>query len=144
MKDYVRKQRTAGFRLLVIGAGAMATLSCGNDQSPVLTDGTLLVGARTTGVDFDVNGYLVSVNSGQGTEIGNLDTIYVTALEPGDYVVTLAGVAENCSVPEDDNPQSAVVVPGDTVDVLFDITCEPLPPPGGGGGGDLLRTAEGS
>lgn len=141
MKDHVRKQRTAALRLLVVGAGAIAAVSCGDDQGVPPTDGTILVGARTTGSDFDADGYLVSVNSGQGTEIGNLDTIYVTALEPGDYVVSLGGISENCTVPTDDNPQDAIVVPGDTVEVLFDVTCDPPTPPGDGGGGDLLRTS---
>ena len=139
MKNHLRKQRTAALRLLLIGAGTMAAVSCGDDQSPGPTEGAILVGARTTGTDFDVNGYLISVNSGQGEEIGNLDTIYVTALEPGDYVVSLGGMAENCTVPPDDNPQTANVVPGDTVDVLFDVTCEVIDPDGGGGGGNLLR-----
>jgi hypothetical protein len=123
--------------LLLVGV-ALTLISCGDDQSPGPTDGTILVGARTTGTDLDPDGYLVSVNSSQGEEIGNLDTIYVSALEAGDYVVSLAGIAENCTVPPDDNPQETTVVPGDTVDVLFDVTCEPLDP-GNGGGNDLLR-----
>lgn len=134
------RQGNALLGLLLVGATAMATASCGDDQSVGPVDGSILVGARTTGSDFDANGYLVSVNSSQGMVIGILDTIYLTALEPGDYVVSLGGIAENCTVPQEDNPQTAIVVPGDTVDVLFDITCEPVGPPPGGGGNDLLRT----
>ncbi len=137
MRNHPRKQRTAALRLLLVGAGVLTAVACGDDPIVGPTDGTILVGARTTGSDFDVNGYLVSVNSSQGEAIGNLDTIYVTALEQGDYVVSLGGIAENCSVPQEDNPQTATVVPGDTVDVLFDITCDVPGPPGGGGGGDL-------
>ena len=121
--------------LLLLGTAAV---SCGDDQSPGPVEGTILVGARPSGSDFDANGYLVSVNSSQGEQIGTLDTIYVTALEPGDYVVSLGGIAENCALPQEDNPQTATVVAGDTVDVLFDITCEAVGPPGGGGN-DLLR-----
>ena len=139
MKDLLRLQRTAALRLLLIGAGVIVVASCGDDQGPPPTDGTILVGARTTGTDLDSDGYLISVNSSQGEPIGNLDTIYVTALEPGDYVVSLAGMAENCTVPQDTNPQDAIVIPGDTVEVLFDITCEPAAPPGDGGGGNLLK-----
>jgi hypothetical protein len=79
------------------------------------------------------------VNSSQGTRIGHQDTNYVSALEPGQYVVSLADLAENCTLPADDNPQTAQVVAGDTVDVLFAVACEVLTPPGGGGGGDALR-----
>jgi hypothetical protein len=135
--DHLRRQGLAKLGLLLMGAATMATVSCGDDQSAGPTEGTILVGARTTGSDFDVNGYLVSVNSSQGQEIGNLDTIYVTALEPGDYVVSLGGIAENCSLPPDANPKSAAVTAGDTVDVLFDVTCEPPGPPGGGGNDPL-------
>lgn len=131
MRDPLRQRRTHALRLLLIGVGTMAAVSCGDDQIAGPTDGTIRVEARTTGSDFDVDGYLVSVNSGQGEEIGNQDFIHVTALEPGEYVVSLGGLAVNCSVPSDDNPQDATVIAGDTVDVLFDITCEP--PDGGGG-----------
>jgi len=131
--DHLRTQRYAKLGLLLMSAATMAMVSCGDDKIAGPTDGTILVGARTTGSDFDVNGYLVSINSSQGQPIGNLDTIYVTALEPGDYVVSLGGVADNCTVPSEANPQDAAVAAGDTVEVLFDITCEPAPPPGDGG-----------
>jgi hypothetical protein len=127
------RQRYAKLGLLLMSAATMAMVSCGDEKIAGPTDGTILVGARTTGSDFDANGYLVSINSSQGQPIGNLDTIFVTALEPGDYVVSLGGVADNCTVPSEANPQNAPVVAGDTVEVLFDITCEPAAPPGGGG-----------
>ncbi len=133
--NHLRKQRYARLGLLLISAAAITTVSCGDDQSAPLTDGSILVGARTTGVDFDQNGYLVSVNSGQGLAIGNLDTIWVNALEPGDYVVSLGGITDNCTLPANTNPQTTAVEAGDTVEVLFDITCEP---PGDGGGGNPL------
>ena len=134
MTNHPGRQRLAALRLLLVGAGMLTAVSCGDDQSPGQADGTVLVGARTTGSDLDANGYVVSVNGGQGEVIGLLDTIYVTGLEPTAYVVTLSGIADNCSVPQGDNPQTATVIPSDTVAVLFDITCEPLD----GGGGGLL------
>ena len=134
--DHLRKQRYAKLGLLLMSAATMSMVSCGDDKIAGPTDGTILIGARTSGSDFDANGYLVSVNSSQGQPIGNLDTIYVTALEPGDYVVSLGGVADNCTVPTEANPQTAPVAAGDTVEVLFDVTCEPSPP--GGGGSDPL------
>jgi hypothetical protein len=124
-----------GVGLLLLGAAALTSTSCGDEHNPVPVDGTILVGANTTGTDFDPNGYLVSVNSSQGIAIGNLDTIWVTALEAGNYNVALAGVAENCLVAAGTNPQEAAVVAGDTVEVLFDIACEP-PEQGGGGPGN--------
>ena len=132
MRNHLRRRANAVLGLLL----SVAAVSCGDDQSAGPVDGTILVGTRTSGSDLDANGYVVSVNSGQGQEIGILDTIYVTALDAGEYVVSLGGIAANCAVPQEDNSQTATVVPGDTVDVLFEITCEPVTPPGGN---DLLR-----
>lgn len=126
--------------LLLLGAATVASVSCSDDGGPLLVDGTILVGARTTGSDLDADGYLVSVNSGQGQRIGFLDTIFVTALEPGDYVVSLGGMATNCTLPLGANPQDAVVEAGDTVEVLFNVTCVVPGGGGGGGGGNILGT----
>lgn len=120
-------------RLLLLGVITMTGISCGDDPVGGPTEGTLLIAARTTGEDMDQNGYLVSVNSSQGQVIGLGDTLYVAALEPGSYVVSLSGMAENCTVPEDDNPQTAEVVAADTTEVLFDITCNLLEPDDPGG-----------
>ena len=125
--------------LLIVGSGAVALASCGDDQISGPTEGTILVAALTTGDDLDQNGYTISVNSSQANPIGLQDTLFFTALEEGDYEVLLAGVAENCAPAEGTNPQTATVVGGDTVSVIFDIACEAVPPDGGGGG-DLLRT----
>jgi hypothetical protein len=138
MKEYLQR-RGSVVRVLVIVLTTFAFISCGDDQAPGPTEGTLQIRALTEGIDFDPDGYLISVNSSQGTRIGHQDTNYVSALEPGQYVVSLADLAENCTLPADDNPQTAQVVAGDTVDVLFAVTCEVLSPPGGGGGGDALR-----
>ncbi len=120
-------------RLLLLGMITMTGISCGDDPVGGTSDGTLLIAARTTGEDMDQNGYLVSVNSSQGQQIGHGETLYVAALEPGTYVVTLSGLAENCTVPEDDNPQTAEVVPVDTAEVLFDISCALIEPDDPGG-----------
>lgn len=137
MKEYWQRRGSA-VRVLVLGLATFAFISCGDDQAPGPTEGTLQIRALTEGIDFDPDGYLISVNSSQGQRIGHQDTNYVPALQPGQYVVSLADLAENCTLPADDNPQSADVVAGDTTDVLFAVTCEVLSPPGDGGG-DALR-----
>jgi hypothetical protein len=136
MKAYLQRRGFA-VRVLVFGLATFAVTSCGDDQAPGPTDGTLQIRALTEGIDFDPNGYLISVNSGQGQRIGHQDTNYVADLQPGQYVVSLADLADNCTLPTDDNPQTADVVAGDTADVLFAVTCEVLSPPGDGGGGAL-------
>ena len=138
MKDLLAKHGNAVLRLLAIVSVA-GTISCGDDQSPGPTDGTIQIIADTDGIDFDPDGYLWSVNSSQGEFIGHQDTVWVNALEAGSYEVGLSGMEENCTIPEGDNPQTVVVVPGDTVDARFDVVCDLLTPPGDGGGGDALR-----
>jgi len=142
MKDFLRRHGDDALRLLAIGLVTTGLVSCGDGGSSVRTDGAIGVIVNTEGVDFDPDGYLFSVNSGQGQAIGHQATVWVDALEPGDYVVTLTGIEENCSVPADDNPQTAIVVPGDTVDVRFDVTCDLLLPPDGGGGDPKVRAGQ--
>ena len=136
MKDELARHGTALMRLLLIGSVAGA-ISCGDDQTSVPTDGTIQIVTNTDGIDFDPDGYLWSVNSSQGQPIGHQETVWVDALEAGEYVVTLSGIAENCTLPAEANPQTTTVVASDTVEVLFDVTCDLLD--GGGGGNPAVR-----
>jgi hypothetical protein len=138
MKDLLAKHGNAALRLLLIGSLAGA-ISCGDDQTSVPTDGTIQIVTNTEGIDFDPDGYLWSVNSSQGQRIGHQETVFVPALEPGEYTVTLSDMAENCTLPVEANPQTATVVPSDTVEVLFDVTCDLLTPPDDGGENPAVR-----
>lgn len=128
------KHPQRGFLLpLLLGAGTLAVGSCGYDDVPTPTEGTLRVAALTQGSGLDANGYTVAVNNSQPDQIGIVDTIYLDDLEPGVYQVALGGLQENCETLTGTNPQTTTVLPGDTVGVTFNVTCE-SPPPGGGGG----------
>jgi hypothetical protein len=142
MKDQLARPGNAVLRLLLIGSVAGA-ISCGDDQNSVPTDGTIEIATNTEGVDFDENGYQYSVNNGQGQQIGHQQTVWVTALEPGEYEVELIDLAENCTVPAEENPQTINVVPVDTVEVRFDVTCDVLAPPDGPGGNPNVRVLPG-
>jgi hypothetical protein len=108
----------------------MISISCGGDPATPNIDGTIQVSAITEGTDFDVNGYVAELNS-QTAAIGNLDTIWFSNVQPGNYEVSLTGIAENCSTVG--NPKSVEVAPADTVKAEFTITCDvPTPPDGGG------------
>lgn len=137
MMNYLRIQRRKALPLVVLGAGTMSSISCGDDPTTLLTEGTILVAATTVGTDFDTNGYTISVNSGQPLAIGTLDTIYVNDLEAGNYQVSLAGLAANCTTLAEDNPVTVTVAPADTVNAEFEVTCDVPEPPDGGGGDPL-------
>jgi hypothetical protein len=132
MMDHLGKRGSTAIWLVLLGAGTVALVSCGDNTASRPTEGTILAAATTVGTDFDADGYTVSVNNGLGSVIGNLDTIYVNDLEAGSYQVRLAGIAANCSVPGQ-NPVTVDVVPADTVNAEFEVTCD-VPPDDGGGG----------
>jgi hypothetical protein len=126
----LRKQGSRALRLVLLGAGTMISISCGDDSTSLANqDGTIQVEALTEGTDFG-NGYVAHLNS-QAIALGNLDTIWFTDVEPGTYQVNLTGIAENCTT--EGNPRTVEVVPVDTVQAQFTITCDvPAPPDGGG------------
>jgi hypothetical protein len=134
MMNHLRKQGSTTLRLVLLGAGTMASVSCGDDPVGQPTEGTILVAATTVGTDFDPNGYTVSVNNGQPAVIGTLDTVFVNDLAAGNYQVSLGGIASNCSTVAGENPVTVAVVPADTVNAEFEVTCEVPPPPDDGGG----------
>ena len=133
MIDHPRKQGSTALRLVLLGAATVASISCGDDPTTLPTEGSILVAATTVGTDFDTDGYTVSVNSSQAGVLGNLDTIYVNKLEPGNYQVSLTGIAANCSTAPGLNPLTVEVVAADTVNAEFEVTCDVPPPPDGGG-----------
>ena len=133
MIDHPRKQGSTALRLVLLGAATVASVSCGDDLASQPTEGTILVATTTVGTDFDPDGYSVSVNSSQAGVLGNLDTIYVNKLEAGNYQVSLAGIAANCSTAAGLNPLTVEVVAADTVNAEFEVTCDVPPPPDGGG-----------
>jgi hypothetical protein len=132
MLDYLLRQGSTILRLVLLSAGTMVSIACGDDSTSLATlDGTIQVETVTEGTDFDRDGYVAELNS-QTIPIGNLDTKWFTDVEPGNYEVELTGIAENCTT--EGNPKSVEVVPVDTVLAVFTVTCDvPAPPPDGGG-----------
>jgi len=95
------------------------------------TTGSISVSTSTTGVDPDPDGYLVEI-SGVGTlpnsPIGANATVVVPDLAPGDYHLTLSGLAPNCSwTPSVGAFKVATVSVGTTTPVTFDVTCFDAP-----------------
>jgi len=93
--------------------------------------GSISVSTSTTGVDPDPDGYLVDI-SGVGTlrnsPIGANATVAVPDLAPGDYDLTLSGLASNCSwTPSVNAFKVATVSVGTKTSVTFDVTCFDAP-----------------
>jgi hypothetical protein len=117
------------FPFLLLGVGTWVAGSCGYEDIPTPSEGTLQVAVLTSGTGVDENGYTVIVNNTEADEIEVVDTIYLERLDTGLYEVALGGLQENCETLTGTNPQTITVLPGDTVGVTFNVTCETPPPP---------------
>jgi sugar lactone lactonase YvrE len=84
-------------------------------------NGTLLVRTATSGASLDADGYFVGVGDDL-RQIGVQDSALYQLLPAGDHVVTLSGIAANCTVAEP-NPRTVNVSAGTTLSTQFDIVC---------------------
>jgi hypothetical protein len=123
--------------MVLLGAGTLFSLSCGYDDIPTPSIGTLSVAVLTTGSGLDADGYTVVANNSEPVPIEVVDTVYLEELDTGPYQVALGGLQENCETLTGTNPQTKTVLPGDTVGVTFNVTCT-TPPPDPPGGGEPL------
>ena len=103
------------FLALTLGAG------CDDASGPGPGTGAISVSVTTTGVDLDVDGYTVNVD-GVAAAIDVDGAVTFVALSEGDHVVTLSGVAQNCTIGEI-NPQSVRVTAGAPAVARFVVTC---------------------
>ena len=102
---------------------AFVVASCGDDDpSSPPTTGSIAVTAATVGDDIDADGYAVAIDDFAGRPIAVDGTETFTNLSVGAHVVTLSGVAANCTV-AGDNPRTVTVTAGATASTTFDVTC---------------------
>lgn len=124
---------TASVATLVLTVFALSLSACGGDsESPTEPDpgdsepqvGALSVSASTSGEDQDTTGYTAEISgpSSSSASLGTDGSTTFTSLDPGDYDVTLADTASNCSV-DGSNPKTRSVTAGDTVSASFSVTC---------------------
>jgi Tol biopolymer transport system component len=88
--------------------------------------GLVQVSTSTSGDDLDPDGYTVTLDGGSDRSIGLNGVTTFTDVAVGSHQVALSGLADNCSV-DGSNPASTAVTAGETAQVSFDVTCEPLP-----------------
>lgn len=96
--------------------------ACSDDEPNEPDTGSVDVSVVTTGGTPDPDGYTVSINGGTPVAIPVTGQETIDDLEPGDYTVTIAGLASNCTL-EGDNPRVVTVVANDDVNVTFVISC---------------------
>ena len=108
-------------RTVTISAGATATVAFVVQCSPVT--GSIRVATVTAGSNLDPDGFTFTVDDGAAQPIGTTGSVTVADLTPGPHVVSLSGLAENCTVA--DNSQTVTVRTGSSVDVTFTVTCSP-------------------
>jgi hypothetical protein len=83
---------------------------------------TLVVTTSTSGIDPDLDGYIVVLDDQAGRPLARNSTLTLSDLEPGEHQVALDGRSPNCAV-TGDNPMTVSVNPGTTVRVTFYVTC---------------------
>jgi Tol biopolymer transport system component len=106
-----------------LAASAALVLACNPDKGTLgPTAGAVQVSAATSGADLDPDGYSVIVDSGAGLPVGVNGVVVVSGLSSGTHIVTLAGIATNCTT-SGANPRSVNVVAADTAQLAFGVSC---------------------
>ena len=116
-------RRTSRSALVSAGlSGALLLAAAGCDSAAGPETGSAQVMVTTAGADFDLDGYVVSVDAGAARALGVNDTKTFSDLSAGTHSVSLAGVASNCAV-SGSNPRPAIINRSDTTSVAFEVSC---------------------
>lgn len=110
--------------VLAIGALGIASCGGGGGDGPAAPSGpgSLAVSVATTGVDLDVDGFLLTVDAESPRSIPTNGTLTISEVA-GSHAITLGGLAINCDVtaaPTAANVQAEAATP---VDIR--VTCAP-------------------
>lgn len=89
--------------------------------------GDLTVTTATTGSSLDPDGYTITVDLLQTKVVGTNGSVTFSGLLAGPHVVTIGGVAGNCTV-SGGTTRTALVPLGGTVRVDFSVSCAPTGP----------------
>jgi len=80
------------------------------------------VSAATAGLDRDSDGYLISIDGGDGRVLGPAGSVTLTRMGEGIHTVALGGLAANCDV-SGENPRDVTVSVGQVLSIQFTVTC---------------------
>jgi Tol biopolymer transport system component len=112
--------------IALVFAVAVAAVRCGDGEDITVPprSGTLEITTASEGPDIDADGYSVHVDGGDGQAIAASGTLTIADMIPGTHSVLLTELAPNCTV-SGANPQTVVVLPGETAPVAFAVVCIP-------------------
>ena len=99
----------------------LAACNASDLASPVA--GAISVRISTSGDAVDPDGYRLTLGGRAAEVVGMNATRELTDLSPGEYALTLDGVAPNCEI-RGDNPRRVSVSAGVTADIVFEVLCD--------------------
>lgn len=109
----------------LLAVGLVGIAACDDDDDDLVepTTGTIEVTVTATGEPADPDGFSLMLD---GTEVETIEATGGSAtlanLDEGTYSLELGGLAENCTVTEE-NPRDVTVTAGETTDEAFTVTC---------------------
>ena len=108
----------------VYGAALVIASSwaCGESTAP--DRGDLRASVTTTGLDADLDGYQLLLGDEVIGTIGIIGSLTIGNLPEGSHRLTLAGVANNCSVGAQ-NPRDVTISSTGPASIAFTVICEP-------------------
>jgi hypothetical protein len=111
-------------RPVTVEEDAITRASVNVTCSPVA--GLLIVEVGTTGTELDADGYTVTVDGTVTQTIGSNGSVTFEGLTPGEHLVSLENIADNCGLlDEEPNPRSVILSANLATATEFQVQCGP-------------------
>src|SRR5687768_3104046 len=85
--------------------------------------GSMRISVQTVGGDLDEDGYSLVVDSASPVRVASVSTTLYENVSAGTHVITLSGIADNCSL-EGPASRSVIIAPGETTGAELTVTCD--------------------
>jgi hypothetical protein len=96
--------------------------ACADEPTAPAGDGSLAVSTVTTGLDFDSDGYHLTVDGTVRAGASATGTMTITRLDPGSHTVGLADLAANCTV-QGPESQAVSIIEDEIASLEFAVVC---------------------